>query len=78
MIQGTDLDSMVLQRWPLVEDEGDNVLCAAAAGGECQVHEHEEEEEGPERRHVHLQDGRWVRHKGQLDALRDDQLDGLA
>ena len=68
---------MHLQRGPLVEDEGDDVLCAAQAGGEGQVHEHEEEEEGPEGRHGHLQDGARVRHEGQLDPLRDHLLDGL-
>ena len=63
---------------PLILDEGDKVLDAAAARGQREVEEHEEEEEGPERRHVHLEDGRGVDDEGQLDAVLHGVLDLLA
>ena len=58
--------------WLCVQNEGTECLHSPADRGQSQVDEHEEEEERPDGRSVHLKHGSGVGHEGEAGAALHD------
>ncbi len=65
MTNGPEYVYEPLEAWLLVKDECKEGLDTAADGGQGEVNEHEEEEEAPDRREVHTEDGLRIGNKSE-------------